>query len=92
MQKKYWQWLLCAVCAALLCSLISASAHAQSGSQGRIVITVADSSGGAVPGAVLTLTELATNDIRTGRSGNNGAYTFVDLPIGTYRLTVTKGG
>ena len=81
MQKKYWQWLLCAVCAVPFYLLTSASVHAQSGSQGTIVITVADSSGGVVPGATLTLTELATNDIRSARSGNNGAYTFVGLPI-----------
>jgi hypothetical protein len=92
MQGKYWQWLLGAVCAVTLCLLTSASAHAQSGSQGTIVITVVDPSGGAVPGAVLTLTELATNDMRTAKSGNNGTYTFVDLPIGTYRLSVAKGG
>ena len=90
MQEKYWRLLLVAVFAVPLYLLATASAYAQSGSQGTIIVTVVDSSGGAVPGATLTLTELATNDSRSARSGNNGTYSFVDLPIGTSLLCVAR--
>jgi hypothetical protein len=67
-------------------------AGAQAGSQGTIVITVDDPSGAVVPGASLSLVALRTNEARTAASGGNGSYTFVNLPIGAYRLTITKAG
>jgi len=65
---------------------------AQSGSQGRIVAAVQDASGGAVSDANLELVAVATNDVRKAKSQAQGSYTFVDLPIGVYRLTATKAG
>ena len=66
--------------------------QAQSGSQGTVVIAVTDPSGGVVSGAKLTLVALRTNDIRTANTEQNGGYTFVNLPIGTYSLTITANG
>ena len=66
--------------------------HAQSGSQGSIAVSVLDATGGIVPGATLELVRQATNDHHIATSSDKGIYTFVNLPIGTYSLEVTKGG
>ena len=71
---------------------LPAVTQAQSGSQGTVVIAVTDPSGGVVSGATLTLVALRTNDIRTANTEQNGGYTFVNLPIGTYSLTITANG
>ena len=65
---------------------------AQSGSQGTVVATVSDSTGAVIPEATLTLVALRTNDTRTAQTTHSGTYTFVDLPIGTYKLTIAKAG
>jgi hypothetical protein len=67
-------------------------ARCQSGSQGTIEITTVDSSGAVVPDATLKLIAEATNDVRTAKSQRNGAHTFVNLPIGSYRLSASKKG
>jgi hypothetical protein len=67
-------------------------ATAQAGSQGSVIVTVTDVSGGVVGTASLTLVALRTNDIRTAQTEHNGTYTFVNLPIGTYSLTVDASG
>jgi hypothetical protein len=73
-------------------TLLVGRATAQSGSQGTVVISVNDPSGGVVSGATLTLVALRTNDIRTANTEQNGGYTFVNLPIGPYSLTITANG
>jgi hypothetical protein len=65
---------------------------AQAGSQGTIVLSVSDSSGAVIPDATLELVNQATNDQRTGLTGARGNYTFVNLPIGTYRLRIARDG
>jgi hypothetical protein len=59
---------------------------------GSVTGSVADSSGAAMPGAQVTLINLATNDKRTQQSGADGLYSFVDLNPGQYRLEVEKEG
>jgi len=59
---------------------------------GGITGTVTDASGGVVPDAVVTLVAEATNLTRTQKTNENGVYTFVDLPIGTYTLTFVHDG
>ena len=54
--------------------------------------TVTDSSGGAVPGAQVTVHNTDTGLTRSLTTGADGAYLFPLLPIGTYRLTVEKTG
>jgi hypothetical protein len=79
--------------AALLTLVVAAGfVHAQSGSQGTVTVTVADASGGVVPKADLTLVDQSTHDIRKANANEAGGYTFVNLPVGEYRLSVTRGG
>src|ERR1022692_749259 len=87
--QSFFTFLVCL----LFCSFLAAiPAMAQSGSQGTIAITVDDSSGALVPETTLTLVAQRTNDVRAAQTARGGTYTFVDLAIGTYTLTVAKTG
>jgi len=59
---------------------------------GAITGTVMDSTGAAVPDAVIKAVNIATNLEVTVHSQSNGSYLVADLPAGTYRLTFTKEG
>jgi hypothetical protein len=75
----------------LLSLCLVPSAWAQQ-TTGTVNVTVVDSSGGVVPGALLTLTDLATNDARTANTQEAGTYSFVNLTFGQYKLTVSLEG
>ena len=85
--------------AALFCALMLFSfaalnpAFAQSGTSGSINGVVKDESGGALPGATVTLSSpsLQLKQI-TQTTDATGNYQFVDLPLGTYRLKVELSG
>jgi Carboxypeptidase regulatory-like domain len=53
---------------------------------------VTDSSGAAVAGAKLTLTETATGFQRTTTSNASGLYQFLDVPPGSYQLAASASG
>jgi hypothetical protein len=57
-----------------------------------VSVIVLDPSGAVVPDAQLRLQDIATNDVRTAATSGSGTYTFVNLSIGTYKLTVSKSG
>ena len=76
----------------LVLVMAAGTTQAQSGSQGTVVVTVEDASGGVVPGASLELVAVATNDGRKAETPKSGNFTFVNLPIGTYKLTAIKNG
>jgi len=59
---------------------------------GRIRGTVMDASGGAIPGATVTLINEATHAIRDIQSGANGEYIFLEVPVGSYEIDVTTKG
>lgn len=59
---------------------------------GTVTGSVADSSGAAVPGATVTLTNSATAETRSITTGADGLYSFVNVVPGTYRLDVDKTG
>jgi hypothetical protein len=73
----------------MLC--LAPQADAQS-TGGRIRGTVTDTSGAAITGANLALTDEATNVTRSTMSGSNGEYIFLEIPVGTYDLAVTQQG
>lgn len=72
--------------------LVVQPARGQMGSEGTLNVVVLDQSGGAVDGAQLELKELTTNDVRTSVSQQLGTAVFPHVPLGTYQLTVRKGG
>jgi hypothetical protein len=58
----------------------------------KVVGTVADPSGAAVPNADVTITNADTNQTRKSRTDSNGQYEFAFLPVGAYTLSVTASG
>jgi hypothetical protein len=64
----------------------------QSTNTGTVVGVVTDQSGAAIPGAVITLTDLATNDVHTEKTTKTGQYIVVNLPPGDYKISATKEG
>src|ERR1700719_3575350 len=79
--------------AVLLCGvfLVILSAHAQQ-TLGGITGTVFDSNGGAIPATKVTAVGDQTKLTRTQQCNENGVYSFVNLPIGSYTLTLTQDG
>mgnify|MGYP005848835881 CR=1 FL=1 len=61
-------------------------------STGRVTGTVRDSTGAVVPGATILLIQVETNVERRTSTNETGAYAFVNLPPGTYRVTANKAG
>jgi outer membrane receptor protein involved in Fe transport len=59
---------------------------------GRIRGTVTDSSGAAVVGAKVTLTNEATNTTKDMETSSNGEYLFLEVPVGTYDIDVNQTG
>jgi len=80
--------LLLGFCLFLACTAL----RAQTISTSQIRGVVQDSSGAAVAGANLRLTQTATGSVRTATSGADGSYAFPDLSVGIYDLEVTKSG
>src|ERR1700687_3957275 len=60
--------------------------------RGTILGTVADNSGAAVSGAQVTVRNLNTGMERSTQTSADGSYSVSELPIGTYRVTVSQTG
>src|SRR2546427_2605613 len=60
--------------------------------RGAINGTVTDPSGGSVPNATVKATESATGIDHTTVTSNDGAFSLQDLPLGSYRVSVTAQG
>ncbi len=59
---------------------------------GGITGTVSDTSGGVLPNTSVTIVGDQTKLTRTQTTNDTGAYDFVNLPIGTYTITITHDG
>src|SRR5262245_27201064 len=82
---------LVALLAAALLSASSTPRHGQV-QYGSIVGNVTDTSGGAVPGATVTITQLETNQTREAVTNEVGSYTFANVAAGTYQVVVALTG
>jgi hypothetical protein len=71
--------------------LMPATAFAQ-GTTSRVTGTVTDTSGAAVPGATVTLTNEGTNVSFTTETSDSGVYTFDLVLPGSYTVAVEKQG
>jgi len=76
----------------LCCSALLPAAFGQHSTEGTVAVTVLDPSGSIVPGADVELVDLGTGTARKAQTQEAGTYTFVNLSIGTYRLSVSKSG
>jgi hypothetical protein len=77
--------------AALLIVSTAGTAAAQTGA-GSIAGTVKDASGGAVPGATVTVASPDKGVEQAGQSNAQGAFVFPLLPPGTYTVSVELSG
>jgi len=59
---------------------------------GSVQGTVHDRSGGAIAGAKVLITNVATNDTKEVASAADGSFRLLALAAGTYKLNVTAGG
>ena len=59
---------------------------------GSISGVVTDANGAVVPGATVVASNAAIGLTRSVTTNNDGAYTFVNLPVGTYEVTVVANG
>jgi hypothetical protein len=71
--------------------LLTTGAHAQVAT-GTILGNVKDTSGGAVPTAQVTATNVGTQFSRTTTTDSEGQYALRLLPLGQYKLEVTLSG
>ena len=58
----------------------------------RIHGTATDSSGAVLPDVTVVAFNTATGQIRTVSSDGNGNFEFIQLPIGTYKVSAGKNG
>lgn len=77
---------------ALVLIVLSTSRATAQMDQGAITGTVVDSTGAAIPGAELTLTNLDTGLILTGKSNASGDYFFAPVKTGRYKLSASMTG
>ena len=82
---------LVVVALVLVAALTAAPARAQE-SRGSITGRVADSSGGVLPGATVTVVNTATNGTTTIVTNDTGVYTALYLIPGEYTVTATLSG
>ena len=75
----------------VLAGVVPAAAHAQV-LYGSVVGNVEDSSGAALPGATVTLTNKGTGLVQTTVTGATGTFTFTNVQAGTYDVKVSMQG
>jgi carboxypeptidase family protein len=83
------QWVIAGI---MVLSLLFATAARADELYGRVRGAVTDSTGAAMPGVQVKLTNVGTGIVKEMTSGSDGSYLFVDLIPGTYSLVATKSG
>ena len=81
------------LCLVLVCAVSAVSAYAQnSASTAAISGSIRDAAGQVIPGAVVRLRELTTNQTRQATSEADGSYRISVLPVGTYEVRAESAG
>ncbi len=80
-----------ALCVGVALSLSATPALAQAAT-GTITGQVTDQQNAVIAGAEIKVVDPTTNSVRTASSNEVGRYTLVNIPPGTYDVTVTKSG
>src|SRR5436305_839094 len=79
----------CIVLAGLL-TAASAGLYGQSAATGTIIGNVTDPQAAAIPAAVVSVHNEGTGVERSMPTNGAGLYMFTSLPVGTYRVRVSK--
>jgi outer membrane receptor protein involved in Fe transport len=77
--------------AIVIIAALSTLAFAQS-ERAKIIGTVADPQGAVIPGATVSVTNVATGVVTHATSDAQGQYQAPELPIGTYKIKVEHDG
>jgi hypothetical protein len=77
-------------CVLLLVLMAPFAVNAQQYS-GTLAGTVTDPSGAAVAGASVTATNTGNNSVYTTTTSDQGYFSFAQLPVGTYDITIKQG-
>src|SRR6266852_1887774 len=75
-----------------VCLALTGGAFAQQASITSIVGRVTDPSGAALPGASVTAVEDGTQQTYSGKTNEEGLYSFPFVRVGTYTITATAPG
>ena len=81
--------------ASVLLALVAVSVVPRAEAQvlyGNLLGTVTDQSGGVVPNATVTVTNVGTSQVREVTTNESGFYQFQTLQAGVYDLNITAGG
>jgi hypothetical protein len=89
--KYFWRQFAITCCLVLMSVLLVSTARAQQ-TLGSINGTVLDSSGAAIPGAMVTISDPDISVTRTTKTSDNGSFQIFNLPIGTYKVSATHDG
>ena len=70
----------------------ASSVFGQALSTAQVNGTITDSSGAAIPGAEIKVTQTETSLSRTATSGPDGGFVIPSLPVGPYQMEISKDG
>src|ERR1700733_15163138 len=91
-RNRPWMRAVFRLALSIICILALRQAIDAQSTFGTVLGTVKDPSGGLVSTAKVDLINAGTNADHAAISSSNGAYEFVNVEIGTYRLTVEAPG
>jgi hypothetical protein len=91
MRNRGWQYILLFLPAVFLGFLTASPVKAQQ-ITASIRGTAVDPSGAVIPGVQLTATNVGTNINYAATSNADGIFEFLNLPIGTYKVSADKAG
>jgi hypothetical protein len=80
------------LCAALMVAAVGATPASAQTFRGTILGTVTDTSGAAILNAKVSIRNVDTGVERTTDTNGNGEYLMPELPVGTYKVTITQAG
>src|SRR5579862_8644791 len=79
-------------CAALILTAVAATPASAQTFRGTILGTVTDTSGAAILHATVTARNMDTGVDRSTDTNGDGSYLIPELPIGTYKVTISQSG
>jgi len=94
MPSRRYRSVLSFVCTALplVTALVFSVPGVTQTSSGRVLGTVTDTQGAAIAGAKISVVNTATNVVSETVTNSEGYYQVLELPIGTYKVTVEHAG
>jgi len=92
MRRFFGRQFAISCCLMLVAALLFVSPAMAQQTLGSINGTVLDGTGAAVPGSTVTVTDAEIGVTRTTTASSNGYFQVFNLPLGTYKVTVSHDG